>query len=56
MSKAKSDVIEIFFDGDGVCDDLDRKSASGGYLMFGGCQLHSHSRTDTRTAGVKVRS
>ena len=46
MPKAgKSDIIEAFFDGDWACDDLDRKSASGGYLMVGGCRLHSHSRT-----------
>ena len=46
MPKAgKSDIIEAFLDGDWACDDLDRKSASGGYLMVGGCRLHSHSRT-----------
>ena len=46
MPKAgKSDTIEAFLDGDWACDDLDRKSASGGYLMVGGCRLHSHSRT-----------
>ena len=46
MPKAgKSDIIESFFDGDWACDDLDRKSASGGYLMVGGCRLHSHSMT-----------
>ena len=46
MPKAgKSDVIEAFLDGDWACDDLDRKSVSGGYLMVGGCRLHSHSRT-----------
>ena len=31
--------------GDWACDDLDRKSSSGEYLMVGGCRLHSHSRT-----------
>ena len=41
----KPDIIEAFLDGDWACDDLNRKSASGGYLMVGGCQLHSHSRT-----------
>ena len=41
----KPDTIEAFLDGDWACDDLDRKSASGGYLMVGGCRLHSHSRT-----------
>ena len=46
MPKAgKPDTIEAFLDGDWACDDLDRKSASGGYLMVGGCRLHSHSRT-----------
>ena len=46
MPKAgKPDIIEAFLDGDWACDDLDRKSASGGYLMVGGCRLHSHSRT-----------
>ena len=29
----------------GKPDDLARKSASGGYLMVGGCRLHSHSWT-----------
>ena len=34
MPKAgKPDIIEAFLDGDWACDDLDRKSASGGYLM-----------------------
>ena len=46
MPKAgKPDIIEAFLDGDWACDDLDKKSASGGYLMVGGCRLHSHSRT-----------
>ena len=46
MPKAgKLDIIEAFLDGDWACDDLDKKPASGGYLMFGGCRLHSHSRT-----------
>ena len=46
MPKAgKPDIIEAFLDGDWACDDLDRKSASGGYLVVGGCRLHSHSRT-----------
>ena len=46
MPKAgKSDIIEAFLDGDWAFDDLDKKSASGGYLMVGGCRLHSHSRT-----------
>ena len=46
MPKAgKPDIIEAFLDGDWACDDLDRKSASGGHLMVGGCRLHSHSRT-----------
>ena len=39
----KRDRIEAYLDGD--CDDTDRKSASGVYLMVGGCRLHSHSRT-----------
>ena len=41
----KPDIIEAFLDGDWACDDLDRKSASGGYLMVGCWRLHSHSRT-----------
>ena len=46
MPKAgKPDIIEAFLDGDWACDDLDRKSTSGGYLMVGGCRLHSHNRT-----------
>ena len=51
MPKAgKSDIIEAFLDGDWACDDLDRKSASGEYLMVGGCRLHSHSRTNGQHA------
>ena len=51
MPKAgKPDIIEAFLDGDWACDDLDRKSASGGYLMVGGCRLHSHSRTPGQNA------
>ena len=46
MPKAGNlDIIEAFLDGDWACADLDRKSASGGYLMVGGSRLHSHSRT-----------
>ena len=41
---SKTEIIEAFLDGDWACDDLDRKSASGGYLMVGGCRLNSHSR------------
>ena len=44
-AEGRPDIIEAFLDGDWACDDLDRKSASGGYLMVGGCRLHSHSRT-----------
>ena len=35
----KLDTIEAFLDGDWACDDLDRKSASGRYLIVGGCRL-----------------
>ena len=42
---SKPEIIEAFLDGDWACDDLDKKSAPGGYLMVGGCRLHSHSRT-----------
>ena len=38
---SKPDTIEAFLDGDWACDDLE-KSASGVYLMVGGCRLHSH--------------
>ena len=38
-------LIDLLLDGDWACDDNDRKSASGGYLMAGGRRLHSHSRT-----------
>ena len=41
----KADSVEAHLDGDWVCDDIDKKSASGGYLMVGGCRPHSHSRT-----------
>ena len=35
MPKAgKSDIIEAFLDGDWACDDLDRKSASGGWWLL----------------------
>ena len=46
----KPDTIEAFLDGDWACDDSDRKSASGGCLMVGGCRLHSHSRTSGQHA------
>ena len=46
----KPDTIEAFLDGDWACDDLDRKSASGGYLTVGGCRLHSHSMTTGQNA------
>ena len=36
---------DLLLDGDWACDDNDRKSAPGGYLMAGGRRLHSHSRT-----------
>ena len=46
MPKAsKPDTVEAFLDGDWACDDLDRKSTAVGYLMVGGCRLHSHSWT-----------
>ena len=38
-------VIEGFVDCDWGCDDLDRKSVSGGVDMVGGCRIHCHSRT-----------
>ena len=41
----KADSIEAYLDGDWACDDVDKKSASGGYLMAGGCRLHNHSST-----------
>ena len=51
MPKAgKPDIIEAFLDGDWACDDLDRKTASGGNLIVGGCRLHSHSRTNGQHA------
>ena len=36
--------ITGFIDGDWACDDLDRKSVSGGLMMVAGCRMHSHSR------------
>ena len=48
----KPDSIEAYLDGDWACDDVDRKSASGGYLMVGGCRLHSRSRTTGQHADV----
>ena len=41
----KLDSIEAYLDGDWACDDNDKKSASGRYLMVAGCRLHSHSKT-----------
>ena len=41
----KADSIEAYLDGDWACDDIDKKSASGMYLVTGGCRLHSYSRT-----------
>ena len=46
MSRAgKPHIIEAFLDEDWAFDNLDKKSASGGYLMVGGCRLHSRSKT-----------
>ena len=43
------DSIVAYFDGDWASDDIDRKSASGGYLMVGG-RLHSLNRTSGQHA------
>ena len=48
----KPDSIEAHLDGDSACDDIDKKSASGGNLMVGGCRLQSPSRT----TGLMMRS
>ena len=40
-----ADSIEAYFDGDWASDDIERKSASCGFLKVGGCRLHSYSRT-----------
>ena len=37
--------ITGYLDGDWASDEIDRKSVSGGYIMVGGCRVHSHSRT-----------
>ena len=52
----KPDTIEGFHDGDWACEDLDRKSASGGYLMVGGCRTHSHIRTTGQHAIISGES
>ena len=44
------DKIDGYLDGDWGCDDFDRKSVSGGYLVVGGCRMHSHSRTTSQHA------
>ena len=41
----KADSIEAYLDGDWALDNIDRKAASGEYLMVGGCRMHSNSRT-----------
>ena len=46
----KADSIEAYLDGDWASDDIDKISASGGFLMVGGCRLHSHSRTTAQHA------
>ena len=33
----KADSTEAYLDGDWACDDIDKKSASGTYLMAAGC-------------------
>ncbi len=38
-------VIRGYADGDWGCDELDRKSVSGGMVMVGSCRIHCHSRT-----------
>ena len=42
--------ITGYVDGDWGCDDYDRKSVSGGFIMIGGARLHSHSRTTAQHA------
>ena len=44
------DEIVGYVDGDWGCDDHDRKSVSGGFVMVGGARLHSHSRTTAQHA------
>ena len=36
----------------GACDDLDRKSASGGYLMVGGCPTAQSQQDDCTTRAL----
>ena len=36
--------IAGYLDGDWACDDIDRKSVSGGIAMVSGCRMHNHSR------------
>ena len=43
-------VIKDCSDGDWGCDELDRKSVSGGSVMVGGGRIHCHSRTTTSHA------
>ena len=52
----KPDIIEAFLDGDWACHDLDRKSASGGYLMVADCKATAGRLDSTRSAVVKVKS
>ena len=48
----KPDIIEAFLDGDWACDDLDRKSASGGYLMVADNTVTAGRLDNTRSAVV----
>ncbi len=36
--------IAAYADGDWACDDMDRKSVSGGWITVAGCRAHSHNR------------
>jgi hypothetical protein len=44
---AQGEVTHIagFLDGDWACDEIDRKSVSGGLAMVAGCRMHNHSRS-----------
>ena len=58
QTASEDTVIKDCVDGDWGCDELDRKSVSGGVVMVGGCRIHCHAgpRRHTPSPPVSLRS
>ena len=52
----QAETIEAFLDGDWVCDDLDKKSASGGYLVVADCTATAGRLDNTRSTMLRGKS